>query len=198
MIGIINYGIGNIGSLKNAIRSISVPVMDSNDSAELSQCSGLILPGVGAFGAAMAKLNALDLSDFIRRWSLNNKPLLGICLGMQLLLTSSEENGQHQGLDIISGKVVAIPPAPRTIHIGWNQVQPQKENKLIDNNGYAYFVHSFSCLPENENTISSTVHYGDTIIASIMKDQTYGVQFHPEKSQHYGLEILTRFTHGLI
>lgn len=194
MIGIIDYGIGNIGSLTNAFRFLDIPCIYSGDPKKLRECDRLILPGVGAFQPAMDVLTTLKLDRFIQNWALDGKPLLGICLGMQLLLSESEENGLTPGLNIIPGKVIPIKGGSRKIHIGWNQVEPVGDHSIVPNKGFAYFVHSFACKPENEAHIAAKTEYGESIAAVVQKGNVVGVQFHPEKSQDFGMDILRRFS----
>ncbi len=194
MIGIIDYGIGNIGSLTNAFRFLDIPCIFSGNPKKLSECDRLILPGVGAFQPAMDVLTALQLDRFIQNWALDGKPLMGICLGMQLLLSESEENGVTSGLNIIPGKVIPIKGGDRKIHIGWNQVEPVADNSIVPSKGYAYFVHSFACKPSNKIHIAAQTEYGELFASVVQKGNVIGVQFHPEKSQDYGMGILRRFS----
>ncbi len=194
MIGVIQYGIGNIGSVKNAFSFLEIPCVVSGDMNELSKCDRLILPGVGAFQPAMKILKKLGLNVFLKDWARDGKPILGICLGMQLLLSQSEENGMTDGLGLIPGKVTSLQQSKRKVHIGWNKVEPVQENKIISNSGYAYFVHSFACRPEMESQIIAKTNYGESFASAIQKDNVLGVQFHPEKSQDFGLNILRRFS----
>ncbi len=195
MIGIVDYGAGNMGSLSNALTHLGIPFRLSDSPYTLSKMDKLILPGVGAFGPAIDRLNHLDLTSFLKDWSSRQRPLLGICLGMQLLLSESEENGRHKGLDIISGEVKKIKGAPRAIHIGWNHVQPSGESTALHHSGFAYFVHAFACHPVDNNVVVGTTEYGEQFPSVIQMDNVLGVQFHPEKSQAFGLDILKRFAH---
>jgi glutamine amidotransferase len=198
MIGVVNYGVGNIGSLCNALEYLGIPYLFSRDLRKLNQCDRLILPGVGAFSPAMDALVALGLDIFLQKWAEKDRPLFGICLGMQLLFTESEEDGLSKGLNIIPGYVKRFQNAPRSIHIGWNKVIPRKSNQLIRNIGYAYFVHSYFCKPENQDHIIAESNYGDLFTAIVQVGNVFGVQFHPEKSQSFGLQILRRFNDGII
>ncbi|MCH7612425.1 MAG: imidazole glycerol phosphate synthase subunit HisH [Candidatus Marinimicrobia bacterium] len=194
MIGIIDYGIGNIGSLTNAFRFLDIPCIYSGDQKKLSECDRLILPGVGAFQPAMDVLTTLKLDRFIQNWAMDGKHLLGICLGMQLLLSESEENGLTSGLNIIPGKVIPIKGGSRKIHIGWNQVKPVGDHSIVPSKGYAYFVHSYASKPANKTHIAAQTKYGELFASVIQKGSVIGVQFHPEKSQDYGMDILRRFS----
>ncbi|MFQ6677604.1 MAG: imidazole glycerol phosphate synthase subunit HisH [Fidelibacterota bacterium] len=194
MIGIIDYGIGNIGSLTNAFRRLNISCLVSGNSKELNQCDQLVLPGVGAFRPAMNMLSTLRLGPFIYTWGMEGKPILGICLGMQLLFSESMENGLTSGLDIIPGTVSPLIGGKRKIHIGWNQVKPTQNYSRFQTPGYAYFVHSFICRPAEESHIIAETEYGSIFPSMVQKGNVIGVQFHPEKSQEFGMEILRRFS----
>ncbi len=198
MIGVIQYGIGNIGSVKNALDHLNIANLVTDDQNQLSSCDRLILPGVGAFEPAMNILSDLKFDSFIKDWANDGKPILGICLGMQLLLSSSEEKVVTNGLDLISGHVSQLQKGDRKIHIGWNKVEPLGKNDIITESGFAYFVHSYACRPENESHIIAQTTYGESFTSAIQKDNVIGVQFHPEKSQDFGLSILRRFSLGEI
>ena len=193
MIGIINYGAGNLGSLSNAFSYLGIPSFISGDIEELQKAKKLVLPGVGAFGPAMDRLKNLKLDDFLNDWVDDRKYLLGICLGMQLLLSESEENGTNKGLNLIPGRVKLIKNSFRKVHIGWNQVKPTNENLVFSKTGYAYFVHSYACHPVDEENIISLTEYGNQFVSGLRKRNVIGLQFHPEKSQEFGLRILKRF-----
>ncbi len=196
MIGMVDYGVGNVGSLGNALRYLELPFVLSADPDELDRCERLILPGVGAFGPAMARLRSCRLDGFLLEWAASGKPLLGICLGMQLLLSGSSERGEYTGLGLIPGQVRKIRGAPREVHMGWNEVIPRRKNHLVLRSGYAYFVHSYHCIPDDPTVVIAETSYGGPLAAAIRKDNVLGVQFHPEKSQEYGLDILRRFANG--
>ncbi|MBA7679033.1 Imidazole glycerol phosphate synthase subunit HisH [subsurface metagenome] len=196
MIGMVDYGVGNVGSLGNALRHLELPFVLSADHDELNRCENLILPGVGAFGPAMERLRSCRLDGFLLEWAASGKPLLGICLGLQLLLSASREHGKHTGLGLIPGQVRKIRGAPREVHMGWNKVIPRHDNHLVPRPGYAYFVHSYHCVPDDPTVVIADTSYGGPLAAAIRKDNVLGVQFHPEKSQEYGLDILRRFANG--
>ena len=198
MIGVIQYGMGNIGSVKNALNHLGIPNIVTADKNQLSSCQKLILPGVGAFEPAMNILTDLKFDVFIKEWALNEKPILGICLGMQLLLTNSEENGTTYGLNLIPGQVMPIKNANRKIHIGWNKVEPSIENVLIPKSGFAYFVHSYACQPENKKNVIAETKYGNSFPSAIQNGNVIGVQFHPEKSQDFGLHILRNYANASV
>lgn len=199
MIGIINYGVGNLTSVKNSLDFLNIPNSIIDDPLEIKNCDKLILPGVGAFGAAMEKLNSLGFADEIKNFASQNKPILGICLGMQLLFDESCEYGHHKGLGLIKGKVlpfsekVSSLPLPQ---IGWNSIIKNKESALLNNvNDHStfYFVHSFYCEPEDQAVTTASTDYGIKFATVIHKDNIFGCQFHPEKSQSAGLQILKNF-----
>jgi glutamine amidotransferase len=198
MIGLVDTGAGNIGSLGNALRYLGLSFIHSSDQKELDRCSHLMLPGVGAFGPAMEHLRGVQLDEFLRTWAASGRPLLGICLGMQLLLSESEEHGPHTGLDLIAGRVRKIEGARRQVHMGWNEVVPQHDNPLVSHSGYGYFVHSYHCVPQVPTVIVAGTEYGESIAAVIRQENVAGVQFHPEKSQSFGLAILQRFIDGAV
>lgn len=201
MIAIINYGMGNLRSVEKALNKIGIPNIITNKKDEIDTCSHIILPGVGAFGEGMTNLNNLELVDFLRDQVLNNgKKLIGICLGMQLLFKNSEENPGVDGFGLIDGEVVRFDLKDlRVPHIGWNNVF---SDTLSDNNLYSdianssdfYFVHSFhASLNGSESDNLTYTDYGYDFVSSINVGNVYGVQFHPEKSQKKGLQMLKNF-----
>ena len=197
MVGIIDYGVGNLFSLQSSFRAIGVDAYVSGDAAELAKADRLVLPGVGAFEDAAKKLRASGLDGFVREQAANGKPLLGICLGMQLLFEKSFEYGEHPGLGLLKGQVVGmtglLPPELKIPHMGWNALEVKRGRLLKDLDGqYVYFVHSFyaqGC----EDSLSATAEYGIPITAAVEKDNIFGCQFHPEKSGNAGLSILRAF-----
>ena len=196
MIGMVEYGVGNVGSLGNALRYLGLPFVLSADTSELDHCDRLILPGVGAFGPAMERLSETGLIPYIESRAEAGRPLLGICLGMQLLLSASHERGQYSGLGLIPGQVKKIKSARREVHRGWNEVVPRRDNHLISEPGYGYFVHSYYCEPDDPAVVIAETRYGGPLPAAIQKGNVLGVQFHPEKSQEYGLSMLRKFADG--
>lgn len=195
-IGIIDYGMGNLRSVKNAFDFLNCDTVTTTDKAELSKCDALILPGVGAFPDAMKCLHDDKIDEFIRA-EIKKKPLLGICLGMQLLFDRSYEFRLCEGLGLIPGEVVKIEAGGLKIpHMGWNELKILNKSKLIDgikDGSQVYFVHSFMAKAENRQDIICTTEYGVEIPAIVGRGNVYGCQFHPEKSSDIGLRILQNF-----
>jgi imidazole glycerol-phosphate synthase subunit HisH len=202
-IAIIDYGVGNTHSVKEAMALLDCNVSITNDPQKLEKADALILPGVGAFEAAMDNLHQRDLIGPLNEIVVKGKkPILGICLGMQLLADYSEENGYHEGLGWIKGKVVRIEPKKniRVPHVGWNDVEVKNAEPLFERiNGEAnfYFDHSYHFIPTDENNVVARVGYGDPIVAAVKMDNIHGVQFHPEKSQITGLRLLKGFLNSI-
>ena len=196
MVGIIDYGVGNLFSLRSSFAAIGVEAFVSGDAAELANADRLILPGVGAFGDAARKLRDSGLDTFVKEQAASGKPLMGICLGMQLLFEKSYEYGEHEGLGLLKGQVVGmngrLPAELKIPHMGWNALQLTKPAKLLEDGSYVYFVHSFYA--ENcEASLAAVTDYGIPITAAVESRNIFGCQFHPEKSGNVGLAILKRF-----
>ncbi len=201
MIGIIDYGVGNLFSLRSSFAAIGEDAVVSGNPGLLREADQLVLPGVGAFGDAAEKLRAHGLDGFVREQAAAGKPLLGICLGMQLLFEESEEYGLHQGLGLLHGRVVSmegfLPAGLKVPHIGWNALTlTQPDCPLFAHRNprgdYVYFVHSFyatGC----EDSLAALTEYGIPLTAAVAKGNVFGCQFHPEKSGPVGLEILKAF-----
>ena len=203
MIAIIDYGVGNLFSLSSSLRAIGYDAVITGDKETIKKADKLILPGVGAFGDAMAKLRATGLDRVILEEASNGKPIMGICLGMQMLFERSFEYGEHKGLGLISGQVVpmegSLPQNLKIPHIGWNKLNFKKESPLfryIKDGDCVYFVHSFYAVDCDEDLIAVT-EYGKTLTAAVARDNVYGCQFHPEKSGNVGLNILKAFCERL-
>lgn len=199
MISIVDYGVGNLFSLKCSLAAIGEEVTVTGDPQALRHSGKLILPGVGAFQDAADKLRSTGLDALIREEAARGKPILGICLGMQLLFEKSYEFGEHRGLGLIPGTVVPmagfIPEALKIPHIGWNALRHRKESPLfryIQDGDFVYFVHSFFAAQCDGYVIADT-EYGQTLTAAVQKENVYGCQFHPEKSGNVGLNILRAF-----
>lgn len=197
MIGIIDYGVGNLFSLRSSCKAIGQEAFVSGDASELAKADRLILPGVGAFEDAAKKLRDSGMADFVRAQAAAGKPLLGICLGMQLLFERSYEYGCHEGLGLLKGQVVPmegkLPAELKIPHMGWNALEVKGGRLLSGMNGqYVYFVHSF--FAENcDDSLSAVTEYGIPITAAVEQGNVYGCQFHPEKSGNVGLNILRKF-----
>ena len=197
MVGIIDYGVGNLFSLRSSFRAIGEAAFVSSDPAELEKADRLVLPGVGAFEDAASKLRASGLDGFVRQQAAAGKPLLGICLGMQMLFEKSYEYGEHEGLGLLKGQVVPmagrIDPALKIPHMGWNALEVKQGRLLAEVDGqHVYFVHSFyaeGC----EASLAAVTEYGIPITAAVEQGNIFGCQFHPEKSGNVGLSILRKF-----
>ncbi len=201
-VGIVDYQMGNLRSVQKAIERVGGNAIISSDCDELSHMSHLVLPGVGAFGDAMAELSKRGLIEFLQAWSATDKPFLGICLGMQLLFDTSDEGGLHQGLGILPGKVIrfersAHEPSFKIPHMGWNQVvSRQVDDSMlagITGNPYVYFVHSYYVLPASQDLVWLEADYGKPFCAAVRRGNLMATQFHPEKSQRDGLQLLANF-----
>ena len=199
MIAIIDYGVGNLFSLRSSLKAVGAEAEITDDREKIKRADRLILPGVGAFGDAAEKLKNSGLDRLIRELAGDGKPLLGICLGMQLLFEKSLEFGEHRGLGLIPGQVVplrgTIPPELKIPHIGWNRLRLTNPSPLfrgISDGDYVYFVHSFYADTARENVIATT-DYGAEVTAAAANGCVFGCQFHPEKSGPVGLRILSAF-----
>jgi glutamine amidotransferase len=198
MIGIVDYGMGNLRSLKNALEHVGLDAEVVDGPTRLGELDRLILPGVGAFGRAMENLRERRLVEALRAFAASGRPLLGICLGMQLLASRSAEFGNHEGLGIIDGDVTMLAntrdfPTP---HVGWNTMRVVGHHayvasvrKVVD----YYFVHSLHFAPRRAQDVLATTTYGETFASVVGRDNVVGCQFHPEKSQVGGLALLERF-----
>ena len=199
MIAIIDYGVGNLFSLRSSLTKIGADAVVTADPAVIAQADKLILPGVGAFADAAQKLRDSGLDTVIKAEAAAGKPIMGICLGMQMLFEKSYEYGEHQGLGLLKGAVVpmegVIPANLKIPHIGWNALKFEKDSKLfryIKEGDCVYFVHSFyasGC----EDSLIATAEYGKELTAAVARDNVMGCQFHPEKSGDVGLKILKAF-----
>ncbi|WGG45172.1 imidazole glycerol phosphate synthase subunit HisH [Rossellomorea sp. DA94] len=203
MIGIVDYGMGNLFSVSKALERLNVPYFISDVQEELLSADGLILPGVGAFKDAMSLLETTHLKGTILTFAESGKPLLGICLGMQLLFEESKENGTTKGLALLPGEVLRIPKEDRegnaykVPHMGWNLLRFQKNSTLLEGltEGYVYFVHSYYVHEGSEDVIAASAEYaGVEIPAVVSRANIYGMQFHPEKSGGLGMQLLENFT----
>lgn len=193
-IGIVDCGMGNIQSVKNAVNAIGYEATLESDPQKLQSYDLLILPGVGAFKSAMDRLNETKIDKAIVDFSQKGKPIVGICLGMQLLFSRSFEFGEHAGLGLIKGEVLPIEAKPnfKIPHMGWNDVKSCNDD-FIENESDYYFVHSFYCKPFYSKDVLFTSNYGFDYCAAVSSEnKIFGLQFHPEKSQKAGLKLLTK------
>jgi glutamine amidotransferase len=201
MIAVIDYGAGNLRNVCKALEHVGAQFVLTDDVNELHRADKLVLPGVGAFADCLNGLHSRKLFDPIRQMALAGKPLLGICVGMQLLMDVGEEMGQWPGLGLIGGHVVRFEfgssPTLKIPHIGWNNITPAAAHPIftgIEQGGYAYFVHSYHALVTNPAHAIGLTNYGYDFASVIAKDNIWGVQFHPEKSQEVGLAMLRNFS----
>lgn len=200
MIAIVDYGVGNLFSLQSSFRAIGADMIVTNDKNKIKDAEKIILPGVGAFEDAARKLNQAGLGELVINEANSGKPLMGICLGMQLLLEKSFEFGEHKGLGLIPGEIrpisEVIPENLKVPQIGWNSLKIKGEKsplfKYINDGDFVYFVHSYHGTNCAKNTIATT-DYGAELTAAVAKDNIFGCQFHPEKSGSVGLGILRAF-----
>ncbi len=197
MICIINYGSGNLRSIYNGFRKIGQNPVITDEVSKIRDADALVLPGVGAFGSAMANLG--EYKSAILDYVDDGKPFLGICLGLQVLLSESEESPNVTGLDIFSGNVVRFPMGRKIPHMGWNQLKINKDCSILNGieNEYFYFVHSYYASPYEEDVIVATTDYGIDVPAVLNRGNVFATQFHPEKSGVGGLKILSNFV-GLL
>ncbi len=198
MIAIIDYDAGNLRSVVKACEKLGYETLVTRDREEILGAEKIILPGVGAFGDAMEKLNGYGLTEVIKEAVEKNKPLFGICLGLQLLFESSEETPGVEGLGILKGKIRRIPDEEglKIPHIGWNDIKISPESRLfagIPDGSYVYFVHSYYLSAEDKDVVAATTEYGTHIHAAVECGNVFAAQFHPEKSGDVGLAILDNF-----
>lgn len=196
MIAIVDYGMGNLRSVQKALEKVGYEAKITSEVKDIDSCSGIVLPGVGSFPSAMKNLRSLGLEKVIKGQVAKGKPFLGICLGFQILFSFSEERAGSEGLDIFEGKVTKLPDHLKVPHMGWNQVSYRKKSVMFDripDNSFFYFVHSYCVCPKDRAIVCSITNYGVDFVSSIVKDSVFAVQFHPEKSQHLGLHLLSNF-----
>lgn len=196
MIAIIDYGLSNLRSVQRAFAQCGAQSELLTEPSRLMDASGAVIPGVGAFGQAMANLRAAGWLDAIPEFVASGRPFGGICLGMQLLFEQSEELGQHEGLGLLRGEVKKFSGDLIVPHIGWNQIHVTRETPLLANvrdASYAYFVHSYYVAPRDLSVVCATTDYGADFASVVARDNIVGFQFHPEKSQAVGLQMLRNF-----
>jgi glutamine amidotransferase len=213
-VAIVDYDAGNLFSVEHACKSVGLAPLIISRPEDLRQADALILPGVGAFGAAMENLRKLDLVQPLKEFVASGKPFMGICLGMQLLFARSEEFGEHEGLNLIDGDVVKFPTVNeqgqknRIPQIGWNQITSPSNNgeswrdtplEQIANGEFMYFIHSFYAKPRNSETVLAVTEYGGhTYCSAVMKENIFATQFHPEKSAAEGIKIYQYWANQII
>ncbi len=198
MITIVDYQMGNLRSVQKAIERVGGEARISSDAREIANADKLILPGVGAFGDAMAEIRRRDLASPIRSFIDSGRPFLGICLGLQLLFEKGYEHGEHDGLGVLAGDVVKfdLPPTMKVPHMGWNTVKRRSDAPLLadlQDDTHFYFVHSYYVRPADPSVVALDCDYGGNFCAAVAKDNLFATQFHPEKSQSDGLQLLAAF-----
>jgi glutamine amidotransferase len=200
MIGIVDYGMGNLRSVAKALELLGADTLVSGKPEELAKAEKLVLPGVGAFGDGIANLNSTGLLNFLNEDVLvNKKPILGICLGMQLFAREGFERGRHAGLGWLDSSVQKFQLDTHNLkvpHVGWNEVRFKGDNPIfrgIRNGSSFYFVHSYHMICRNPEDVAATCEYGYEFTAAIRKENIFGTQFHPEKSQDVGLKVLENY-----
>jgi imidazole glycerol-phosphate synthase subunit HisH len=199
---IVDYGMGNLRNVQKAFEKIGYEARLTRNKNEIRKASAVVLPGVGAFKDCMENLQKYGLSEILLRSVERGIPYLGICLGLQVLFSESEEFGSHKGLDLIKGKVVKFVPDPehKVPHMGWNTIEMEREVPMlqgIENGDFFYFVHSYYVVPEKTEWISSITTFNKPFVSSIWKENLFATQFHPEKSQQKGLRILENFVKSI-
>jgi glutamine amidotransferase len=196
-VSLVSYGLGNLGSVVNMLKRVRADVRIVSSPDEIEQSERLLLPGVGAFDTGMSMLDDQGLSPAIRQFAASGRPVFGICLGMQLLLDSSEE-GQRAGLGLISGRSIRFreETGVRVPHMGWNSVDPQTADPLVDglpDDSRFYFVHSYHAVPADDDHVIGVTKFGVPFASMIRSGNVRGAQFHPEKSHHFGMLVLKNF-----
>jgi imidazole glycerol-phosphate synthase subunit HisH len=199
---IIDYGMGNLRNVQKAFEKIGFAARLTRSKNEIGRASAIVLPGVGAFKDCMENLEKRGLIEPLLRSIEKGKPYLGICLGLQILFSESEEFGSHKGLNLIKGKVVRFVPDPehKVPHMGWNTIEKKKEVPMlqgVESGDFFYFVHSYYVIPDQTQWVSSLTTYGKPFVSSIWKENLFATQFHPEKSQQKGLMVLENFVKSI-
>ncbi|MBN2463411.1 MAG: imidazole glycerol phosphate synthase subunit HisH [Dehalococcoidia bacterium] len=196
MITVIDYGAGNLGSVVNAITKLGYQPNITDSPGDVLSSAAVILPGVGAADDAMEKLEVIGMTDAIRQVIHENRPLFAVCVGLQLLFSSTEEGGFHKCLDIVPGTVKRLPKGLKVPHMGWNQVKQQVKHPIfngIPDEANFYFVHSYYVEPEDMSVAAGTTDYGATMCCMVIKNNLIATQFHPEKSGKWGLRMYSNF-----
>jgi imidazole glycerol-phosphate synthase subunit HisH len=196
MIAIVDYGMGNLRSVTNAFRHLNAEITITRERAVIEGAKAIVLPGVGAFGKCVENLQAFGLFDVLKEQIAEGKPYLGICLGMQILLEGSEEAPGVEGMGVVKGQVVRFRGDMKIPHMGWNAITIRKQGPIFDNipdGSYFYFVHSYYPAPTDEAVMATTTEYGVRFTSAIQRENVFASQFHPEKSQAIGLQLLRNF-----
>lgn len=196
IITLIDYGMGNIQSVVGGLEKAGAEIETAASGDAIGKAEAIVLPGVGAFESGMSNLKKRGIVRPLKDKISEGIPFLGICLGMQLLFGESEEHGTHEGLNIIPGSVIRFSRDLKVPHMGWNQVASAKQSPLfkdIDDGPYFYFVHSYYCVPDSKEDILGLTDYDVTFCSAVQRDNVFGTQFHPEKSQEIGLRLLINF-----
>lgn len=196
MIAIVDYGMGNLKSVEKGFKKVGIAAVVTSNPRDVDNAEAVVLPGVGAFRDCIRNLSDLSLTEAVITSINKGKPFLGICLGLQVLFSESEEFGTCKGLDIFRGKVVRFQKGLKVPHMGWNTVKIINRPPIladIEDNAFFYFVHSFYVVPEDKGIIATTTDYGTTFTSMVWKDNVFATQFHPEKSQDLGLKVLAGF-----
>lgn len=198
MIAIIDYGMGNLASVGNAFAKLGYTATITEEPEAILAADKVVLPGVGAFADAIKHIRNLGIDKTLNEVVKRNTPLLGVCLGYQLLFSESDEDGLHQGLDLIQGRVerLKLPAGHKVPHMGWNSIDIKPESRLfsgIPSGSYYYFVHSYHVIPEDPSVMAATTDYGIKIVCAVEKENIFATQFHPEKSSELGLKVLKNF-----
>ncbi|SPQ00519.1 Imidazole glycerol phosphate synthase subunit HisH [Candidatus Sulfobium mesophilum] len=196
MIAIVDYGMGNLRSVEKGFQKVGVDAKVTSSPKDVENARAVVLPGVGAFRDCIRNLTELSLTEAIAKSIQKGKPYLGICLGLQVLFSESEEFGRCKGLDIFRGKVVRFQISEKVPHMGWNNVKIARRPPIfsaVPDDSFFYFVHSYYVVPDDKEIVSGTSDYGLTFTSMIWKDNVFATQFHPEKSQSLGLKVLSGF-----
>jgi glutamine amidotransferase len=196
MIAIVDYGMGNLRSVEKGFKKVGVDAKVTSSAKDIDDAAAVVLPGVGAFRDCIRNLTDLSLTDAIAKAIKKGKPYLGICLGLQVLFSESEEFGRCKGLDIFRGKVVRFQISEKVPHMGWNNVKIVRRPPILSavpDDSFFYFVHSYYVVPDDRDVIAATTDYGVNFTSMIWKDNVFATQFHPEKSQNLGLKVLAGF-----
>ncbi len=196
MFAIVDYGMGNLRSVEKGFKKVGIDAKVTSVAKDIDDASAVVLPGVGAFRDCIRNLTDLSLTEAIGKAIQKGKPYLGICLGLQVLFSESEEFGRCKGLDVFKGKVVRFQTGEKVPHMGWNNVRIIRRPPIlseIPDESFFYFVHSYYVVPDKEDIIAGTTDYGVTFTSMIWKDNVFATQFHPEKSQGLGLKVLAGF-----